>query len=410
MKVLFITPDFPPVLNSASRLFFELAEDLSHSGHRVTVLTRIPPQFSSAQGKRLRPRLVLQETLGDIQVNRVRDLPVPRRLPLARASEQFCLALTLLIVGLGLPRQDAAIVYSPPLPLGLTGYLLAQWWRGVVIINLQDLYPQTAVDLGLLRNPVLVRLAQTLERFLYRKADAITVHSEGNRDYVLGKGASSSNAHVVPNWVDMESIRPGPRQNDWRRAHGLEKAFIVSFAGTMGFAQGLDDVVRLAERLRQNREIVFVLAGDGVFRDSLQRDALEKELETIRFLPPQSGEAYLQLLQGSDVCLVALRRDLKTPVVPGKLQSIMAAGRPAICWANAASDVRRIVEEAGCGFFVPDGDLAGLEESLLTLYNRRELGESMGQRGRRYAERHFDRKRCTQIYASLLKELKATKE
>ena len=178
----------------------------------------------------------------------------------------------------------------------------------------------------------------------------------------------------------------------------------------MGFAQGLDDVVRLAERLRQNREIVFVLAGDGVFRDSLQRDALEKELETIRFLPPQSGEAYLQLLQGSDVCLVALRRDLKTPVVPGKLQSIMAAGRPAICWANAASDVRRIVEEAGCGFFVPDGDLAGLEESLLTLYNRRELGESMGQRGRRYAERHFDRKRCTQIYASLLKELKATKE
>lgn len=410
MRVLLLAPDFPPVLNSAARLFFELAEDLSHLGHEVTALTRIPERYLAARERRHRTRFVLREELSGIRVWRVKNLPVFYHFPMARALEHFWIALTFFIAGLGLPRQDVIIVYSPPLPLALTGYMLARRWRGVVIVNVQDLYPQTVVDLGLLRNRFLIRLAEKLETFIYQRADAITVHSQGNRECILGKGASADRVHVVPNWVDLESLRPGPRQNDWRRLHGLDEAFVISFAGTMGFGQGLDVVIEAADRLRRYPEIIFVLAGDGVFRDSLQKEASEKGLNNIRFLPPQPPEAYLELLQASDVCLVTLHQDLKTPVVPGKLQSIMAAGRPVICYANPASDARRLIEEAGCGFFVPAGDPAGLAEAVLTLYNRHELAEEMGQKGRDYAERNFDRKKCTQAYATLLAELKAKKE
>ena len=405
MRVLLITPDFPPVLNSAARLYHELAEELQQHGFQVTVLTRIPSRYLADGEQRHRVRFVLKEDMKGIQVWRLKNLPVPLLLPMARALEHFWMALMFLIGGLGLPKQDAIILYSPPLPMGLTGYLLARRWGGAVIVNVQDLYPQTVVDLGLLRNRFFIRLAEKIETFIYRRVDAITVHSEGNRDYIIRKQAYAGHIHIIPNWVDLKLIQPGPRDNGWRHFHGLDKAFIVSFAGTMGFAQGLEDVVEAADRLKQFPEIVFVLAGDGVYRNTLQKKTSDKRLENIRFLPPQSADAYLELLQASDVCLVTLHKDLKTPVVPGKLQSVMAAGRPLIFCANPANYTKRLIEEAGCGFFVPAGDTINLAGAVLTLYNSRELVEQMGRQGRYYAEKHFERKKCTQAYAHLLSTL-----
>ena len=261
------------------------------------------------------------------------------------------------------------------------------------------------VDLGLLKNKFLIRWVEKLESFLYRRADGITVHSEGNREYVISKGAAPHRTHTFANWVDLVALKPGPQINVWRAQHGLEKAFVVSFAGTVGFAQGLEEVVHVAERLGRYPDLVFVIAGDGVLKDPLQKEAVAKGLNNIKFLPPQPPEAYLQLLQASDVCLVTLHKDLKTPVVPGKLQSIMAAGRPVICCANPASDARRLVEESGCGIFVPAGDASGLMDAVLRVYLRREVAEEMGKLGRRYAERNFDRKKCTQMYTSLLNQI-----
>jgi colanic acid biosynthesis glycosyl transferase WcaI len=403
MKVLLVCPDFPPVLNSAARLFYELAEDLSRQGHEVTVLTRIPERYLAGQERHGRTRFVIREEIGGIQVVRLKNLPAPRRLPAARALEQLWMALTFYLAGAGLPRHDAVIIYSPPLPLGLAGYGLARQWRGVTVINVQDLYPQTAIDLGLLRGKALIGLAERLERFLYQGADALAVHSEGNRAHVVSKGAPPGRVHVIPNWIDLETVKPGPRYNGWRHSQDLdEAAFVVSFAGTMGFAQGIEEVVQAADRLRQVPEVTFVLAGDGVFKRQLQEQAEGMGLRNMRLLPPQPADAYIKLLQASDACLVTLHKDLKTPVIPGKLQSVMAAGRPVILCANPASDARRMVEDAGCGLFVPAGDADGMAAAVLSLYRQRNVAEEMGQRGRRYAEREFDRQRCTQAYASLL--------
>lgn len=406
MKVLLAVRDFPPVLNSMARLFYELAEDLLRYRYEVTVLTLVPERYLATQERKSRTCFFLLEELNCIKVWRIKSLPIPYHLPMARIVEQLWITLTFLIAGFFLPRQDAIILYSPPLPLGITGYLLARRWRSAVIVNVQDLYPQTAIDLKLLRNPFIIRLAEKLERFIYQKVDALTVHSEGNRQYLISRGAPSDHVHVVYNWVDLELVRPAPRQNSWRRLHHLDKAFIVSFAGTMGFAQGLEDIVQVAEQLRQFSDIVFVLAGDGVFREDLKKYAESKNLRNIRFLPPQPPEDYVKLLQASDVSLVTLQKDLKTPVVPGKLQSIMAAGRPVICYANPISDSKRIIEEANCGFFVNAGDIVGLERAILALYRKPELAAQMGQRARRYAEQHFDRSKCTRQYVALLEKLK----
>ncbi len=406
MKVLLLTPSFPPELNSAARVFSELAEDLKHSGHVVTVVTRVPGPYVATHYRHLRRHFVFREKVNEVNVWRRMNLPTPRRFPLARIIEQVWMTLTFFALARGFPRQDAVIVYSPPLPLGLAGYWLARLWRGALILNVQDLYPQTAVDLGLLRNRFLIALAERLERFVYRRSDAITVHSEGNRRVLLRKGIAPHRIHVIPNWVDLQVIAPGPREDGWRRRYGWEDAFIVSFAGTMGFAQGLGDMLRVVDELCEYPQIKFVLAGEGAFRGSLEKWVRARGLSNIQFLPPQSPEAYLSLLRASDVCLVVLHKNLRTPLVPGKLPVIMAAGRPVICFTNPASDARRVIEEAGCGFFVSAGDTRRLAEVLLYLYNRPDLIDDMGRKGRFFAEEYFDRQKCTHMYNQLLSSLK----
>jgi glycosyltransferase involved in cell wall biosynthesis len=209
----------------------------------------------------------------------------------------------------------------------------------------------------------------------------------------------------VHNWVDLDRLQPGPRENAWRRKHSLGGLFVVSFAGTMGFAQGLEYVIEAAKTLRDREGIVFVLAGDGVLRPAIEESVSREALHNVRLFPTQPEDEYVQLLLASDACLVTLHKDLATPVVPGKLQSIMAAGRPAICMVNPASDARKIVEEAGCGYFLPAGAPGGLAEAVVSLSNDRALAERMGESGRRYAEAHFGRTESTERYADLLATL-----
>lgn len=402
MKVLLLTVAYPPMVNSAARLFSDLAQGLAREGHQVTVLTSVPDRYLAEQETRPSRRPYQREWRDGVRVHRVAGLPFARHIPLLRGLEHFVIAYAYLLVGLLLWRQQAVIVYSPPLPLGMTGYLLARLWRGRVIINVQDLYPQTAIDLGLLRNPLLVAASRWMERFLYRHADVITVHSTGNRDYVLAHGGRPDRVEVVFNWVNLKDLRPGPKANKFRAVHRLGSAFVVSYAGVMGFAQGLEDVVAAARQLREYPDILFLLVGDGVMRPELERQVTEQGLYNVRLLPTQPPSVYLQLLAASDVGLATLRGELATPVVPGKVQSIMAAGRPVLCSMNPRSDAVRLVEEAECGRCVPAGHPDKLAEAILTLYNDRALAEGMGRRGRAYAKAHFDPEHCIGQYERLL--------
>ncbi|MBI2873261.1 MAG: glycosyltransferase family 4 protein [Chloroflexi bacterium] len=402
MRVLLLTTSFPPAVNSAARLFYELAQGLSRRGHHVTVLTSIPDRYVAERKPWYRRRPYTRESVNGIRTHRVAGLPIPKGIPLLRGVEHFLVAYTYLLVGLLLGRHRAVIVYSPPLPLGLTGYLLSRLWRGPLVLNIQDLYPQTAIDLGLLRSRILIRISRRLERFLYRRAEAITVHSPGNREYVVGHGAPQNRVHVVPNWVDLEALRPGSRDGAFRATHQLGNAFLVSYGGVMGFAQGMEDVVEAASRLRDYPDVLFLLVGEGVARSALERRVRELGLANVRFMDTQPPETYAQLLSASDASLVTLRKELRTPVVPGKLQAIMAAGRPAICSVPSDSDAARLVQEAGCGVWVEAGCPDRLAEAVLSLHSDRALAEAMGRRGRAYAEAHFDQEGCIEQYHQML--------
>jgi len=389
VKILLITPFFPPEIGSAAHLYDELGQALRSRGHEVTVLTGLPRYHVIDRGGRSSWRPVIWENYQGLRVLRVFNLDVPWNMPLLRGMDQMISALMSLMGGMCLPAFDIALVYSPPLPLALAGLALCRLRRRPLVVNIQDLFPQSAIDLGILSNLHLIRVFRKLESLLYRHADLFIVHSRGNRRHLLARGAESPRVQVIPNWVDTTAIQPRPRQNSYRAALGLNRHFVVSFAGIMGYSQDLATVLKSAGLLKDYPEIVFLLVGDGVEKPRLLSRARKENLSNVVFLPMQPKEKYPEILAASDLCLATLRTEVQTPVVPSKILNIMAAGRPVLAGMSLKGDAPRLIDKARCGFCLPPGDAEALAGAVLRFYRDPGLGKRMGANGRRYALQHF---------------------
>lgn len=406
MKILIIVHSFPPEIRSASHLFFDLAESLTRKGHKVTVITRLPKYNVSELEDKYRKRILLKEKQEEIDVLRIVSPSFPRNLPWVRAIEQFLLAFLFLIGGIFLKKRDVTLVYSPPLPLGLTAYFLKLFKKTPFIFNVQDIYPQAAIDLGLLRNHFLIKISKSLEEFIYKKASFITVHSQGNLEHLLlDNPALSGKIRVIPNWVDTNLIKPGRKINQFRKDYNFKNNFLISFAGVMGFAQDLEVVIEAAKSLKDYKDIKFVLVGDGPAKKKLQELARSLELENIKFLPMQPREVYLQILSASDICLVTLKKEVKTPVVPGKIMSIMAAARPIIASLPLRGDAAKLIKEAQAGLLAEPGNPESLAKAVLELYRDKEKRKKFGDNARRYAEKNLSREVCVQKYEDLFLQI-----
>jgi glycosyltransferase involved in cell wall biosynthesis len=405
MHILLLTAYFPPDTGSAAHLFYELGTALVGRGHQVTVLTGMPGYHAQGSLERYEGKKRVEESVNGMDVVRV-AMPERRTSMVGRALWHFGGAFVFFREGLRLPPHDVAMLYSPPLPLGLTAWGW-QKLRGLpFVLNVQDLFPQSIIDLGLLQNPVIIWAFRTMERFIYRHAPQITVHSPGNREHVIANGGDAERVAVVPNWVDTDFIQPGERMNGFRHEHDLGDDFVVSFAGVLGYSQDLDLMLEAAELTEEHDDITWLIVGDGVEKERLEAKAREMALDNVRFLPMQPRERYPAVLHASDVGLATLHAHVETPVVPSKILSIMAAGLPVVAALPLHGDAPRLIEEAGCGVCLPPEDPQALAEAVMKLYQDQARREALGRRGRRYAEEELSLGACVERYEGLLEELR----
>ncbi len=404
MRIVLLTDAFPPEVRSSSHLMLELAEDLQARGHHVAVVSCLPgynlaapqPGFSSGRPQR--------ESLNGMEVVRVRTPAIHNVGHWRRGLGQLWLPLAFYRAGQRLARPDVIYVYSPPLTMGLAAYWLGRSWGVPFVLNVQDLFPQNAVDLGALRNPLLIASFRRLERLLYDRAAAIVLHSPGNAGWLRRAGVESGRLHVVPNWVDAHRHRPAEARppNPFRRHLKLESHFVVLFAGVMGYAQDMETIVEAAARLSDEPRVVFLLVGDGCERPGIERCLRERNLANVHLLPFVSREDYPTLLAACDVGLITLKNTMKTPVVPSKLPTYMASARPVLVSVNPESDACELVRRADCGLLVPPGDPEALAAAVRRLMNDPSRAGALGRSGRHYAVEHFSRSACTEKIEQLL--------
>ena len=223
MNILILTEAFPPEIRSASHLLYELAESLVAKGFKVTVITRFPRDYINKIDKKYTGKLFCRENMGKIKVIRLNSFSFLRHIPLVRGLSQFILSSLLVIGGLFSGRQNIVFTYSPPLPLGISAYLLGKIKKAPFIFNAQDIFPQSVIDLGLLKSKVLIKISELMESFIYRRASYITVHSAGNRENIISKNINPEKVMVIHNWVDIDLIKPAKNQNnDFREKNNLK--------------------------------------------------------------------------------------------------------------------------------------------------------------------------------------------
>ncbi|HEY6952391.1 MAG TPA: glycosyltransferase family 4 protein, partial [Bacteroidota bacterium] len=290
-----------------------------------------------------------------------------------------------------------------PLFLGLSALLIRFLKKSKVVVNVQDLFPQSAVDLGVLRSRPLIWLFRKIESLIYRRSNLITVHSAGNRDHVVRSGGRKETTIEVPNLVDTDKIVPGDRLNAFRTKYRIPSSeFVVSFAGVIGLSQDLDTVIDAA-KLTQERSVVYYIVGDGIEKARLMKKA--EGVPNVRFLPMLPKNEYVELLHASDLCLVTLRKEVMTPVVPSKILSIMAAGRPILASMPLSGDAPALVQTAGCGICIPPENSAEMAGAVTKFAERRDENVRMGMNGRDYVVSHCSLQACTSRYEQLFTSL-----
>jgi colanic acid biosynthesis glycosyl transferase WcaI len=410
MKILLVSAYFPPDTGSAANLFYDMGRYLVKEGHSVSVLTSFPSYHVAGQANSYAGQGFVKEAVDGMAVHRVPVPRFPRHIPAMRALWQFSMSYCFARLAGRLDKHDVCLVYSPPLPLGLVGGVLRRKNACPFVLNVQDLFPQSAIDLGLLRNKILIRLFQYLERRIYRSANHITVHSDGNKAHVDRTGIDDpKKTTVVPNWIDTDFIRPGPKANPFSKRYGLVEKFVVSFAGVLGYSQDIDVILNAAAMLKGEKEKVFVIVGDGVEKGRLARKARDMRLDNVLFLPMQSRDVYPHILNSSDVCLSTLKKDVLSPVVPSKILSIMAAGKPLVACMNLNGDAPAIIHQAKCGYVFPAGDSRSLAKAVQKLYDEPDSRREYGANGRDYCVTNFSLDICTDRYTQLFERLRNSK-
>lgn len=412
MDLLVLCPHFAPDTAPTGTVMTAIAQGLVDLGHRLHVVTSLPWYTDHRVEPQWRGRLWRTEHTDWGRITRVHPFPTDKRNIQARAAGfAGFVGLASVLAALTPQRPDAVLAMSPPLPIGLAGLSVARLRRAPFVFNIQDVFPDVAVELGLLTNRHVIRAARTVERFTYRQADAVTVLSDDLRDNVVAKiaaprGRRRTRVEVIPNFVDVEAVKPASRDNAYRAEHALSGKTVVMYAGNVGFSQSLELLIGAAHELREERpEVVFVINGGGTARPALQDQVAQLGLTNVRFVDYQPVERLPEVLAAADIHVVPLKRGLARSSVPSKLYSILAAARPVVASVDPGTEVERTLQRADAGVAVPPEDPVAFTAALRRLLDDPQHAATLGRNGRSFVETWVSPAAVADAYSQLFGEL-----
>ncbi|MCX6039175.1 MAG: glycosyltransferase family 4 protein [Chloroflexi bacterium] len=412
MHILLIHQAYATLDEPGGTRHHEFAQTLAAQGHRVTV---IASPVSYLTGSALTPNLppVEQEMGEGVRVIRAYTYRALHKSFVHRVFVFVSFMTSSFFIGLGVKNVDVVWGTSPPIFQGVTAWLLARLKHIPLLFEVRDLWPTFAIAVGVLRNPILIKLSFWLERFLYRRADRVMVNSPGYVAHVTERGARC--VELVPNGADPEMFDPTNGGLAFRSANHLEDRFVVLYAGAHGLSNDLGVVLEAAKMLPRKgtgtsqdviatSEITVIFLGDGKEKPALQEQAIGMGLTNVLFLPPVPKTEMAEALAGADACLAILKplEEYKT-TYPNKVFDYMAAGRPVALAIDGV--IREVVEAAGCGIFAKPGNPSALAKAIKTLAADPERSRKMGLAGRKYLEEHFSRAVIAEKLLEVLKSI-----
>lgn len=400
MRVIFLTQYYPPEVGAPQNRLSDLARRLVRMGHVVTVMTAMPSYPAGRIQPSYRGKVYAREQLDGVTIHRswilaTKSLNVPLRL-----ASYLSFVLSSLVAGaLCLRRADVLLCESPPLFLGVTGFILARLKRARFVLNIADLWPQSAVAVNVVTNRGAIRLAEKLELFLYRRAHLVTAQTRGIADDITHR-MPGHDVRVLTNGADILRFAPDQPATALLDRFDLRERFIVGYAGIHGPAQALESVVDAGPLLANYPDLVLTLFGDGPLKSDLESRARIRHVGNVRFFPLQPAETMPGLLCLWSIGIVPLfNSELGRGALPSKMFEMMAAGLPIVLSAPKG-EATALIEESQGGLCVEPENPEALATAIGRLYRENPLREELGRNARAYIARHYDREIIAQRFVS----------
>lgn len=410
-NILILTLVFRPDNVSTAQIMGDLAIDLQNLGHKLFIITTVPHynRDDEALSKQpIRPyfwKIIQKSNYCGMEVLHI---IMPRKSISKILRIASWLGFHVLSTTAGILckfKPEIIIAPSPPLTIGVSAWLLAMVHGCKFIYNVQEIYPDVAKNLGMLRNKLILNALRGLERFVYSKAGALSVISDGMGRNIRLKGVSEEKVRIIPNFVDVDEFSPLPKENEFSKRFGLNGKFVVSYIGNMGQPQGLSSLIEAAHLLRNENGILFLLIGDGSERISLIEYAKKMALSNVLFIPYQPYSMMPQAYAVSDASFVSQAIGTSNDGIPSKVYRIMACARPVIACTDNGSDLENLVRGSDSGIVVPHGDAKLLSDAVLYAFQNQEAWMKKGAKARNTILEKYSRRRVIDSYDQLIKEI-----
>ena len=404
MRILILTQYYPPEMGAPQNRLSDLAQRLMKAGHKLTILTALPNYPQGEIFKEYRGRVVVEERHENITIIRTWIYATKKKSFVRRLLNYFSFVFSSFSVGVwksGL--QDVVIVESPPLFLGISGFLLSFWKNARLVFNVSDLWPDSAIAMGIVSNRFFIRLSRWLEEFLYKRSVLITGQTQGIVNNIRSRFGDKQVA-LITNGVDINSFLLGSKPDqkaEIRREFGFGDKFVIGYAGLHGLAQGLETVVSAARLLAEQKRLLFVFFGDGPEKEKLMRLREQLDLDNVRFYPPQPRTRMPAIVGSFHVALIPLKRlDLFKGALPSKMFEAMAAAVPVVVAIDG--EARELVEKAQAGISIQAENPEAMADAILQLYANEARLKTLGLNGQQYVIEHYDRQKIAQDFERLL--------
>ena len=403
MNILLIHQAFASPNDPSGTRHFEFGKYCVNKGHTFNVVTS---KISYLTGKPSTPQkgIVVEEYYDGVRILRAYTLPFVHKNYVFRVISFISFMFTSIIASLKVKKVDLVMGTSPPIFQTVSAWFLSLLHHKPFLLEIRDLWPEFAVDIGVLKSPILIYLSRWLERFLYNRSTHIIINSPAYRDYLLKRGIKEEKISLIPNGVDTLLFDPNVKGEKLREKYGLNDKFVVTYAGALGLANDIYTLLDAANHLRSESDIHFFIAGDGKERSKLENYARTLNLSNVIFPGAIPKSEMYNILGMSDACIAILKNiPMFKMTYPNKVFDYMAAGRPIVLAIDGV--IKKVVEDGKCGIFVEPGNDEGIADAIMKLYENNEMATFMGLSGRVFVEKYFNRKDHAEIFIEVLTQI-----
>jgi glycosyltransferase involved in cell wall biosynthesis len=404
MRILFLSHYFPPEINAPATRTFEYCKQWVEHGHEVTVISCTPHHPMGKVYPGYKNKFYQVEEKDGIKAIKVLTYVTAKSGFLKRTWNYVFYMLMVIFIAPFIAKADVVISTSPQFFNGLAGYFVSRIKRCPWVLEIRDLWPESILAVGAIKNKSAIKLLEWLEKFVYRKADHIIPVTFAFKRHIEKHGGDANKITVIRNGVSFDLFKLQQRNNEFARSVGVDGKFVVSYVGTHGLAHGLSVILDAAEKLKHKPEIIFLMIGDGAEKKKLLEEKSRRQLDNVIMLDQQPKQEMPNIWSISDVSLVLLKKqNLFLTVIPSKIFETMAMKKPIVLGVRGESQA--LIEEGNAGICIEPENVDELVTAVVKLYEDADAYHQYAENGYVYVQQHFDRKKLANQYETILMSL-----